>query len=428
MRSRRLRWPFWKRRRSDADFADEIASHLQLEADQLEREGMPADDARATARREFGNVSAWKEWFHESRRMLLLDNIARDLRHAWRSLLRSPSFTIVVALTLAIGIGANAAVVTVIDTMFLRKLPVPAPERMFAVFSGDVHNRARRAAIGWNSFPDYLNLRSRLQGTDGLAAYSMQWVPLGDSLAGTSAWSALVSGNYFQVLGIHAAYGRLILPDEEEPRGTHPVVVISDALWKSRFAADEHIVGTQMTIGAGRFTIVGIAPAGFTGTHPEGRTDLWIPITMYAEAAGRPYIFDNRDARQVAVIGRVAAGATLAQVQTSLDHATHDLVATYPAVDAQLTTRARPHEHLVEFEQNPFAFASFLFVLAMIALLHLVACANIASLMLARAAARRRELGIRVCLGASRGRVIMQSLAAPARGAGRGAAGGGGLA
>lgn len=420
----RLRWRFWKRSRSDADFADEIAAHLALEADQLEREGMPAGDARATARREFGNVAAWKEWFHESRRILLLDNIARDLRHAWRSLLRAPSFTLVVALTLAIGIGANTAVVTVTDTMFLRKLPVPSPERMFAIFSGDVHNRARRPAVGWNSFPDYLDLRSRLQGTDGLAAYSMQWVPLGDSLAGASAWSALVSGNYFQVLGIHAARGRLILPDEEEPRGTHPVVVISDALWKSHFAADEHIVGTQMAIGTGRFTIVGVAPAGFTGTHPEGRTDLWIPITMYAEATGRSYIFDNRDARQVAVIGRLAGGATLAQVQTSLEHATRDLATTYPAVDAQLTMSARPHEHLFELEQNPSVLASFLFVLAMVALLHLVACANIASLMLARAAARRQELGIRLCLGASRGRVIMQSLAEPALLAMLGAAGG----
>ena len=420
----RLRWAFWKRRRSDADFADEIAAHLALETDQLEREGMPARDARAAARRGFGNVTAWKEWFHDSRRILLADNVVRDLRHAWRSLLRAPSFTLVVALTLAIGIGANTAVVTVIDAIFLRKLPVPAPERIFAVFSGDVHVRGRRPAIGWNSLPDYLDIRTRLQGTDGLAAYSMQSVPLGDSLAGTSAWSALVSGNYFQVLGVHAARGRLILPDEEEPRGAHPVAVISDALWKSRFAADEHIVGTQMTIGTRRFAIVGVAPAGFTGTHPEGRTDLWIPITMYAEATGRSYIFDNRDARQVAIIGRLANGATLDQVQTSLDHAVHELVATYPAVDAQITMSARPHEHLFEFEQNPSALASFLFVLAMVALLHLVACANIASLVLARAAARRHELGIRLCLGASRGRVIMQSLAEPVLLGALGAAGG----
>jgi predicted permease len=415
---------FWRPQRPETDFAEEIASHLQLEADRLERQGMSAADARSAARREFGNVTVWKERFHESRRILVADNLARDLLHAWRSLRRSPSFAIVVALTLAIGIGANAAVISIIDTAFLRKLPVPAPERIFAIFSGDVHNRARRPAIGWNSFPDYLDLRTRIQGADGLAAYSMRELPLGDTLAGTHLWSALVSGNYFPVLGVRAARGRFIRPDEEEPRGAHPVVVISDALWRSRFAGDEHVIGRQLAIGTGRFTIIGIAPPGFTGTHPEGRTDLWLPFTMHAEASGKEYLFDNRDARLTAIIGRLAPGAKLVQVQASLDRAAHDLAATYPELDGSLSLRAAPHERLVTFEQSPQALASFLFVWAMIALLHLVACSNIASLMLARAAARRQELGIRLCLGASRGRILMQSLAEPALLALFGAAGG----
>jgi predicted permease len=421
---RRARWQFWRRRRSDADFADEIASHLELEADQLAREGMPPADARAGARRAFGNVAAWKERFHDAQRILLVDNVIRDLRYAWRGLRRSPAFAIVVALTLAIGIGANAAVISIIDTVFLRKLPVPAPERVIGIFSGDVHNAARRPVVGWNSFPDYLDLRTRLQGVEGLAAYSMWWLPLGDSLSGTSVWSALVSGNYFSVLGIHAARGRVIMPDEEEPRGAHPVVVISDALWRSRFAGDAHIVGQHLAIGAGLFTIIGVAPPGFTGTHPEGRTDAWIPYTMYAEASGKNYIFDNRDGRFTAVIGRLAPGATLVQVQASLDRASHDLAVTYPEVDGLLRMRAGSHEQLFPFEQNPSVLLDFLLVLAMVALLHLVACGNIASLMLARAAARRQELGIRLCLGASRGRVILQSLAEPALLAVMGAVGG----
>ena len=422
--ARYTRWMFWRRRRASADFAEEIASHVQLEADQLQREGMSAADARHAARRTFGNVGAWKERFHESRRVLLIDNIGRDLVHAWRGLRRSPSFAIVVVFTLAIGIGANAAIISVIDTAFLRKLPVPAPERIFAIFSGDVHNRARRPSIGWNSFPDYVDLRARVQGADGLAAYSMEMLPLGDTLAGTSVWSALVSGNYFDVLGVRPARGRFIRPDEEAPRGAHPVVVISDAFWKSRFARDEHIVGRQLAIGTGRFTIVGVAPPGFTGTHPEGRTDLWLPYTMSAEASGKDYIFDNRDARFTAIIGRLAPAASLLQVQGSLDRAAHDLRTTYPDLDGALTLRAAKHERLVTFEQAPEALVSFTLVWVMIALLHLVACSNIASLMLARAAARRQEVGIRICLGASRGRIALQSLAEPALLAFFGAAGG----
>jgi predicted permease len=422
--ARRVHWMFWRRRRSDADFADEIASHLQLEADQREREGVSAADARSGARQAFGNVSAWKERFHDAQRILLIANLTRDLLYAWRGLRRSPAFAVVVALTLAIGIGANAAVISIMDTVFIRKLPVPAPERVIGIFSGDVHNAARRPVVGWNSFPDYLDLRTRLQGVEGLAAYSMWWLPLGDSLSGTSVWSALVSGNYFSVLGIRAARGRVIMPDEEEPRGAHPVVVISDALWRSRFAGDEHVVGQQLAIGTGRFTIIGIAPPGFTGTHPEGRTDAWIPYTMYAEASGKNYIFGNRDGRFTAVIGRLASGATLAQVQASLDRASHDLAVTYPEVDGLLRMRAGSHAQLFPVEQNPTVLLDFLFVWAMVALLHLVACGNIASLMLARAAARRQELGIRLCLGASRGRVIMQSLAEPALLAVIGAAGG----
>ena len=411
--ARIARWMFWRRRRPDSDFADEVESHLQLEADQLQRAGLSVDEARHTARRSFGNVTAWKERFRDARRIHFIDSLSRDLRYAWRGLRRSPSFAIVVAFTLAIGIGANAAVIGVIDTAYLRKLPVPAPERIFAVFSGDVHNRARRANIGWNSYPDYIDLHERVQGAEGLAAYSMEWIPLGDTLSGASVWSAMVSGNYFDVLGVHAAQGRYIRPDEEEPRGSHPVVVISDAFWKSHFASDEHVLGRVLVLGKDRFTIIGVAAPGFTGVHAEGRTDLWIPYTMFAEATGREYPFDNRDARRVAIIGRLAPSASLAQVESSIEHAADYLKNTYPDVDGSLSLRVAKHERLISFEQAPDALVSFILVWVMIALLHLVACSNIASLMLARAAARRRDVGIRICLGASRGRIAMQSLAEP---------------
>ena len=355
--------------------------------------------------------------------MNALGYVRQDLEYAWRGLRRSPAFALIVTLTLATGIGANAAVISVIDTAFFRKLPVPNPERVVVISSGDTRDGARRGGISMSSFPDYLDLRGRVQGVTGLAAYAMTSLKLGDELAGTEVWGALVTATYFDLLGAHPARGRFLAADEDQPQGAHPVVVISHALWKSRFDLDEHIVGRQLTIGFARFTIIGVAPAGFNGTQAEGRTDLWLPYTMQKEATGE-FVYKNRDARLAFIIGRLAPGVTLPQVQMSLDHAALDLRATYPELDGSLRLSVQRHDRLVPIEQAPYALATFLLVWAMVVLLHLVACSNVASLMLARAAARRQELGIRLCLGAPRGRILVHTLAEPALLALFGAAGG----
>ena len=342
---------------------------------------------------------------------IAFDHLRRDLSYAWRGLRRSPTFSVVVAVTLAIGIGANAAVLGIIDTAFLRKLPVPEPERVIGVLSGDTRDGARRPRPGLSSFADYRDLRAPTHGAVELAAYAMHYLQLGDEFAGSAVWSALVSADYFQVLRVHAQKGRVFGPDEEEPRGAHPVAVISDVLWRTRFGSEERAVGRQLTIGNTRFTIIGVAPKGFTGTHGEGRTDLWIPYTMQAEATGTEYIHDYRDARVAFIIGRLAPSATVAEVQGRLDRAARELSTSYPETDRTLRLVAERRDRFVTFEQAPGALYGFLLVLATVALVHLVACSNVASLVLARASARRSEMGIRICLGASRGRLLMQSLA-----------------
>jgi predicted permease len=407
-----VRWP-WRRHRREAELDEEIRGHLEMAAHDREVAGESPEEARYAARREFGNATLVREVTRGTWRGAWIEQLRDDLRYAWRGLRRSPGYALIVTLTLAIGIGANAAIISVIDTAFFRKLPVPAPERVVLISSGDVRDGGRRPAMGGSSFPDYRDLRTRLESLDGLTAYAMASLKLGDALAGTEAWSAFVAANYFSVLGVRAARGRLIAPDEDQPRGAHPVVVISDAMWKSRFGRDELVVGRQLAIGNGRFTIIGVAPAGFTGVHGEGRTDLWLPYTMQAEGMGSDYVYDNRDARLAFIIGRLAAGATLAQVQMNLDRASLDLRATYPELDGSLRLSVQRHDRLVPIAQAPMALVSLLLIWAMVGLLHLVACSNVASLMLARAAARRQELGIRLCLGASPGRILMQSLAEP---------------
>jgi predicted permease len=333
-------------------------------------------------------------------------------------------FTITVAAMLAIGIGANGVVMTVVDRMFFRKLPVPNPERVFEVFGGDTRDGVRRRVSGPVSFPVARDLATRLDGVEGVAAYSMAGLDLGGPLAGNEVYAAFVTGNYFTVLGAKPTKGRWIVPGEDAAEGSHPVVVISETFWRLRFDGDPNVVGSELEIGRGRFTIVGVMPKGFTGTQPEGRTDVWLPYTMQAAATGRAFTFSTRELRKAIVVARLTPGGSVPRVQARLDAILPELAAIHPETDGSLRLRASLHDRLFTQDQNPGALPIFLLVWVMVALVHLVACSNVSSLVLARLAARRRELGVRLCLGASRRRIVLESLAEPLLLAVVGAAGG----
>ncbi len=283
-----------------------------------------------------------------------------------------------------------------------------------AIYGEDSRSRLARNASEWLSFPDYVDLRARTAGVDGLAAYSIERITFTDSVTSGSAQAALVSGNYFKILGITARSKRLIRPDGciELLRAAFTLlVVISDALWHTYFRGDSGIVGQRIMLGTTRFAIVGVAPPGFTGVHPEGRTDLWIPFTMQSEATRGAYTFDDRENRVAGIIGRLLPGASLSEVQGSLDRAAHDLYASaFPATHRTLALHVARRDRLMAIDRAPDALYSFVLILTMGLLLHFVACSNVASLILARAAERRYEVGIRVCLGASSGQILMLSL------------------
>ena len=345
--------------------------------------------------------------------MRIVDQAWQDLRYAARSLLRAPGFVLVVLLILSIGIGVNGAVLGIIDNAFFRRVPVPSPEGLVGIGSGDKQDLQQHTVTRRMSLPAYRDMAARVEGLEGLAAYGRWHVSFGGDLSGTGADAALVTGNYFQVLRAEPARGRVIGVDEEQPMGAHAVVVISDWLWRQRFAADESILGREVVIGGGRFTIVGVMPPGFTGVNPEGRTDLWLPYTMQPEATERGFAFASREARLVSPIGRLAAGATISQVQASLDRAASAVSQMYPATDGSIVFQAFRHDNLAPIERSLWAFVNFAMAWAMIVLLHVVACTNVATLMLARAAARRREVGIRLCLGASPRRILREALTEP---------------
>ena len=341
----------------------------------------------------------------------IIEHFTREIAVAARSLRASPVFAITVAVTLAVAIGTNAAILTIMDAVFFRKLPVPAAERIVAVYAGDSLRASRQPVLGSSSFSDYDELRTRVQGLDGLAAYTIDMFPLEDSSGAAGVQTALVSWNYFSVLGIGAERGRMIAPNDEEPAGGQATAVISDALWHSRFGTEQSVIGRDILIGHGHFVVVGVAPPGFTGTHPEGRTDIWMPYTLQAVATGREYTLGSRDARVAAIIGRLSRGATLGAVQLSLNRAAQDFRSSHPQSDGAIVFRADHHETLISIDQARDAFRSFLFVLAMGVLLLLVASSNVASLLLARGASRRHELGVRLCLGATPWQVTVHSLA-----------------
>ena len=237
----------------------------------------------------------------------------------------------------------------------------------------------------------------------------MTFLTVGEPMT-RSTWSALVSGNYFSTLAVRPQLGRLLTVADERETQSLPAVVISDHVWRGDFQGDPTAIGRRIRIGPTDFVIIGVAPPDFTGTHPEGRTDLWLPFTRQGEATGTAPTFNRRNSRRAMIIGRLAPGASLAELQTSLDVASQDLNDRSVAGQPKLRFRAKSHERLLDFRDSPEAVAMLALMWIMIALVTLVAESNISSLMLSRIAAARQDLGIRLCLGASRRRVVSYTL------------------
>ncbi|MDB4905476.1 MAG: permease [Gemmatimonadetes bacterium] len=420
-----MRRPLWMRSaRKDAELDEEINAHLAMAtAERMARGESPAW-AADSARREFGNALHVKEVTREMWAGGWMERLLQDVRYAARALARARVFTVIVCLMLAIGIGVNGAVLSIMDTAYLRKLAVPDPDRIMTVHSGDARNRPAVDRLAHNSFDDTHDIASALQGMAQVAAYSMAELKLGGEFAGTTTWSALVSGSYFSVLGVRAARGRAIGLDEERPVGAHPVVVISDHLWHDLLGADPQAVGRGLVIGKEKFTIIGIMPPSFLGIHPEGRTEMWIPYTMDSVATSHASLLRGRDARRATTFVRLAPAVTISQLKARLDALAPELAARYPREDSHLRFLAEPHPRMVTTTEPMNSLPAMLLVLAMVGLLHLVACSNVAGLMMARAASRRRELGVRLCLGASQGRILRLLLTESLLLAGVGCAGG----
>jgi predicted permease len=343
-----------------------------------------------------------------------MDTLLQDIRYAARTLLKSPGFTAIAVLTLGLGIGANSAVFTLVNAALFRAPPGTRPQELvwlaatrdFPEQPGRPRSYQRRFSL-----PEYRDYAAQATAFTGLSAYQDVALSLGSGGEPERISGLLVSGNYFQVLGLVPAAGRFFAPEEDRDPGAHPVVVLSHGLWRRRFGSDSGVVGTDITVNGRRFMVAGVAPAGFVGIQLGEPAELFMPLAMVGVAMPRSAeLLEQRDAGWLQIAARLKPGNTAAAASAEVGTLASQLALAYPEALAATSAEVTPLSGGLDPGNRREALPVFVLLMAVPALVLLIACANVANLLLARAAGRRREIGVRLALGATRWRLLRQLL------------------
>jgi predicted permease len=388
------------RSRMNAEMDDELRSHIQHRADDLERSGLSRAEAERRARIEFGSQVRYKEESREVTGGALIESLLQDLRFGLRMLRKSPGFTCVAVVTLAVAIGANAVVFGVLNALILRPLNVPHAQSLWGIERGP-YNAVNQ------SYPDYLDLRDRNRSFEDLAAYNVANVGLDTGNNPSSSWILEVTGNYFDALGIQPYLGRFFHASDEHGPNSAPYIVLTHAFWHARFQDDRGVVGRTVQLNKHPFTILGVAPPEFHGTIAFVFSDFWVPIVNQEQIEG-VNVLDSRAHRAILmVLGHLKPGVTPSQAVADLNSIGSYLEKTYPKDDGQMTFSLTRPGLTGDWLGRPMrAFLTGLMLLA--GLILLAACTNLGSLFAARAADRSREVAVRLALGAGPKRILRQ--------------------
>jgi macrolide transport system ATP-binding/permease protein len=406
-----MNWPrrVSPKRKFEAQIDSELRFHIEQKTADLIAQGVEPAEARRLAMAKLGGVEGVKEECREARGWSFLEDTWRDLSYGARMLRKCPGFTIVAVLTLALGIGANTAVVTVVNSLLLRPLPVEQPDRLVAVFTthkGD-------DALNPSSYPDYLDLRDRNRVFSGVAGHFYWPMSLKTVDQPEIVMGQVVTSNYFTVLGARPVLGRAFLPEEGKIPGSHAVTVLSYRIWRTEFDSDREIIGKKVLINDYPFTVVGVTPKGFTGLNAGLVPALWVPVSTMRQVIPYPISLTDRYDPWLLITARLKPDVSLAQAGAAVKVLAANLNKAYPT-----STGPAKSFSLVESNRNRIGTLSttdgverlFALLLMIVGTVLLIACFNVANLHLAKATGRQREIALRTALGASRTRIVRQLL------------------
>ena len=422
---RRLRALF-NREELEQQLDDELRYHLERDAEQNRKSGMNEDEARHLAMRAFGNVDLSKEECRDARGVNFVENLIRDFRYSVRLLIKNPAFSLIALLTLTLGIGANTAIFSLLDAVLIRPLAIKDPHQLVLFGHGlnvGLTDGFPNGSSDLFSYPFYQDVRQHNDVFKEVGAVmSMTWVVHGLVDSSSSAEPQrmevqLVSGAYFKVLGINPSLGRLIGDADDNVSGMHPVVVVSNTWWKRQLGGDDTAVGKTILIDKTRYTIIGVAPETFTGTTVGQAPDLWIPLAMEPQLPPAHWnIRNDKAAQSLYLLGRLKDEVTIyqanAEVNVHFKRVLHDLSGAQPSTETQQRMQGAhveltPAGKGIEGLRRDFALPLKI-LMVVVGVVLLISCANIANLLLARAAVRKKEIALRLALGARRTSLIRQ--------------------